>query len=78
MPRSRLRRLAGLQSHSSGRLPDQGGSLCSLCALSSERLRMVWGSVKGMLWKPDKSYVTLDKSLYLSNLRFPKCRVGLL
>lgn len=74
----RARRLAGLQGQCSGRPPDQRHSPCSPCALSSGRLHMVWGSGNRTIWAPHKSCMTLDKSLYLSNLHFPKCKVGLL
>lgn len=34
------------------------------------------GDAKGVVWEPDKSCMTLDKSLYPSNLNFPKCKAG--
>lgn len=37
---------------------------------------MVWGSVKGMLWEPHKSWATLDKSLPLEP-PFPQTQSGM-
>lgn len=37
---------------------------------------MVWGSVKGMALEPDKSFMTLDKSLYLSESQSPQVQSG--